>query len=717
MPTIFGLQIKEKDSYAYSHELGLILRSNGEEPVSIITPGNTIIPAGWSAPTVAPTYANHASTTGLTPNKYVVYKYVYAATGFLGILGGNAIRGGIAPRSNPSPQLATQIDASGHAKVITVQKAVNEAITEIWLFRTAEATTAVEAQLFADAGSLYYVGYALSNGVAGQMNITDSAAVISGNPLIELDNFAAPQFRFCVFDGTYFWGFGNQPYRLTATWDTAGVITTTPPVYIWSGREGQVVTFEGITTGGFDGAGSFRYHWLTNTTGYAYVTDSTVPATLAVGDTGLISINDHPNTLYRSKAKNPFAWGHLANIVGVYVPELWQLEIGSGGIGTAIAIVPDQPLLKVDLEFPAACEVFNLQAAATDQFANTQKSLSRVYSASCHFSQFHAVAQGTNVLWALDFKNYAILQSDGNTQQPVASPLNLLLRSLTRSRNKQLLAHGIYDSRTECNCIWVATRDTIFNSDICIYQHWPSGFWGVVSDYDILCSTIFEDIDTGQRKIYVGTETGFVAEAFVEDRYNNYLPTTGLQSGTIGSATSASIIKSDVANFNVADIGIIGNYVIVTNPDGISAQISIITGVTATTLTLDSTFPLSPVPVTGENWKFYIGMIECEVMKYFNFNLPSADKYLPEVWATMENCDIANLPSARWYAERSITPEKALAFTRDKSTDAYSVKKGAPTGNNKTIGIGIIDRSYGAFQISDITLGLGGNPNQNTRGR
>lgn len=714
--TITGLQNRVRNSVAYAAEIGLMVLANGEDKVKVLTTANTLVRAGIEAPTAAPTVADNGGGT-LTNNEWVVYQYVYAATSAYPLVENTVdINGDISPRGNPSPSSATyQITGAGDRQLqITVTKTTRSDITKIWLFRTQLFSSQTLAETAAAAGLLYFIGEATNDGIAGTTTVDDNTLTNIGNSPIELDNFEAPQFRYVIWEDPYFWGFANEPYIATATWDNThtgatGLVTVSGTDNFFEGRDGQNIRFEGIVTGGYDNAGTFKFLRLTSTTATVYTTDSATPVALPSTGSGTITIQGPPAILYRSKYRNPFSWGFTQVIGSVTLPQLWSLKVG-GGFGTAIAVIPDQPTLKVDCEAPAQCVTFNLQAASTDQFAGTKRIISKVYSTSSHFSQFVAQVEGALVLWSMDYKNFVILQSNGVSVTPVAGPLPLLLRRLTRDKTRQKLSHGIYDPETELNVMWLTTDDSAFNINICIYQHGPTGAWGIVDDYDILCSSSIEDENGGGRQTWVGTEAGFIARAFVKDVYNNFLPSSGLYTGTVASATSTTISRNpDDGNFNTTDDGLVGNYVLVVSSDGLDVQLGLISQVTSSSLAVElvvrnnGSEEVTFDPVPSSTYKFYIGVIECRLRKYFDFGDPALSKYIPEAWVTAQNTTADDI-KLLYYPERTETPTYQIDLAKDPDTDAYYQKFAIPSKVQKTVGIEVIERGYDAFEFNSLAL-------------
>lgn len=718
---ITGAQQRSKDSFASSPPVGLAVRSNGEEKVKVIDGRGNIYLAGFDAPTVAPTVADDG--VGLLPNgEWAAYVYVYASSRFPFVESDLAVDGKLYPRSNPSPVETYQYTGAGSRKVTgTATKTTAAGIDKIWIFRTAFFASEIEAQTAGEAGLAFFVAEVINNGVAGTVAWSDNNPVSSADQ-VQLDNYTSAQFQFCVYYDPYWWGFGNLPFVAEATWDNSnagatGEITIVAPDKWFDGRNGQNVTLEGITTGGFDGTGTFRFKWLSATT--ATVTlDGTTPVALPATGVGTVTVQGPATTLYRSKPRNPFSWGWTEYIGDINVPQQYAFKVG-GGLGSALAVIPNNATLKLDCEYPAKCYTLNLRSAGTQAFESTLRIISDVYSVSAHFSQFPAVTQdGHTVLWGLDYKNFAIVQSDGITQVPISGPIPKILRALTQNRTRQLLAHGCYDPRTELNCIWVSTAASLSLVNYLIYQHAPTGFWGFVNEHDVLCSAAIQDTLTGSTKTFVGTQTGFLGQALVQEVWNNWLPDTGAFFGIVFSATSVSIttVVSDPA-FNILDDGIIGNWVLVTDASDQQEQLARISAVTAHTLTFDivrslvggGTAAFNPVPAAG--WKFYIGLIECRLLKYFDFQQPQTDKQLMELWLTQENSH----PEAagtliRWYRERANTYnqfaglQNQYGVAANEESDAWYVQQEIPAQLVKMFGLEIINRGYMQWRFVNMVL-------------
>lgn len=712
---ITGIQKRTKDSFASSPIVGLTVRANGEEKVQIIDARGNVYPAGIAAPTVAPSIADDGAGT-LTNNKYAGYLYVYASSRFSFVESDLAVNGQVWPRSNPSPSVVYQYTGTGDRKIQgTVTKTTAAGIDFIWVFRTALFATSVEAQTAADAGQAFFVAQVANSGGAGTTTFNDNNPVSSSDQVQE-DNYGSPQFQFVVYYDPYWWGFGNLPFAAPASWNNSnsgstGKITLTGTDTWFNGRDGQNVTLTGIVTGGIDGNGTFRLLNLTSTT--ATVTlDGTTPVALPSTGSGTVTVQGPATTLYRSKPRNPFAWGFTEIIGDANVPQQYAFKVG-GGIGTALATIPNSPTLKLDTEYPAECYTLNLRSAGTTSFESTLRIISDVYSVSAHFSQFSATTQdGQTVLWGIDYKNFAILQCDGITQIPISGPIPRILRALSTDRTRQLLAHGVYDPRTELNCIWISTSNSLSLVNYLIFQHAPSGFWGFSDEKDVLCSASIQDTLTGNTKTFVGTQTGILGQALVENTWSNWLPDTGDFQGAITAATGTTITTA--LTFNTTDDGIIGNWCLITDPTGQQEQWARISARSTHSLTFDVVRSLvgggstafNPVPAAG--WLFYIGLIECRLLKYFDFGAPATDKQLKELWVTQQNEGDATL--FRYYRERENTYTQFTSLQNqygknsDQPSDAWFANLTIPSALNKMFGLEIINRGYEQWRFVNMTL-------------
>lgn len=509
---ISGPQNTHRDCYASAPNLDLTLRSNGEETVQVMDSFGNFVQAGFDPPANAPTLALGAGGGGLTNNTFVGYIYVYAAKlNYPLVDAGTSAGGSIAPRSNPSPSATINITGGAHHVTVTLSTTTRLDISHIWIYRTGYFTTLQEAIDAINAGTAFWIGE-IANSTATTVNFDDGITTAAGEE-VDTDNFPAPQFQFCTYFDPYFWGFGNFAMVANVIIAADGSFAFTNLAQrFFTGRNGQTISFAGITTGGFDGHGNY-YLLVTNTNGSGRcMLDQalTIFGTLPSTGTTVATIKGQQNILYRSKAHNPFSWGDTTVINDIRVPALYAFKIG-GGVGTAIAIIPNLNLLKLDTDAPGISYVLNLRLAGTSSFEDSKRELSRGFSATNHFSQFSTLNEnGNTVLWAYDYKSSSILQCDGSTQVPISSKIFGTLRSL------QLFEfnHAIYDDQTELASFWFSTGLYGTQNDLAVLYHIPTGNWSLHLDFDVSCSDTIFDAATGENKTIVGTSKGLIGQAF-----------------------------------------------------------------------------------------------------------------------------------------------------------------------------------------------------------
>lgn len=517
-------QTRWPDCLRPSPQVRLTLRTNGEQRTGVLPPNSSAVQAGFDAPTVAPTVADANSGTYGTSD-YVAYRYVYASSRYPFV--DNAVTGGgqLWPRSSPSPTSATHVAGGASKKyVVTVTKTTRSDVDKIWIYRTAIFTTAAEATNASAAGDLFYIGSVGNDGIAGTTAFTDDK-LTDTSELLELDNYVAPTMQFCEFDGTYWWGIGNFSLDAEVTINgTSVVMLTDTEITKWfDGRNGFVCTFDGITDGGFDGRGSFYFKY-TGPTSAAMYSDAALTNTVAVRASGTtnIHIRGPAATLYRSKPRNPFSWGVTDNIFSddgtsvERVPRLFAEGFGSG-FASAISLVGDDSYLIIHLEEPTRCFRLTLSEADTANFRATQKEIDKQSSVGSNFSQFQARGpNGQTVLTGIDTKNFAIMACDGEQQIPLSGPIFRTMRGIQEDNKSSRFFHGVYDARIETNCWWINTLDLGGNLiDTMVYQHAPTGQWGVTPAFQVSASATIYDPETKDTFTLIGTETGVIAEAFV----------------------------------------------------------------------------------------------------------------------------------------------------------------------------------------------------------
>jgi hypothetical protein len=453
--------------------------------------------------------------------------------------------------------------------------------------------------------------------------------------------------------------------------------------------------------------------------------------------TGKIVVQGPPTTLFRSKPRNPFSWGFtelLAN--GDRVPQTYAFKIG-GGLGTAIAQVPTVPYLLLNTEYPAGAFTLDLRQAGSTNFESTLRQISNFYSITSHFSQFTATRQyfpvsGSQmrqekiVLWGWDAKNFAIIETDGITMNVVSERVSKTLRRMTQDRSRQILAHGAYDARNRMNCMWLPTQGSASQVDLLVMHHAPTDQWFLQDEHDVLCSAQFQDGDTNLSKIYVGTETGLMGEAFADGFFANWI-SSGRSQGTLTLSTTNSFTRDDGVQFFTDRDGYVGNWCLITDHQGANEQWGRISAATNTTLTFDYIIPavgsdhtqFNPALAVGS--LFYVGVIECRALKYFDLGAPSEDKKLSEIWLTLDGVgpsfQLGHTGSTflRFYRARKGTP---FAPKLDVRTDIviHQVKMDdgedaqvwfltdPPTERIKAFGIEVIDRGFDQWRFYNWSL-------------
>lgn len=555
-------QNRVKDCYASSSIIDLTLRTNGEEKVTIMDSLGQFAQAGFDAPTVAPILALGSTTPPvLTASQWIAYVYVYAATERYPYVQ-NAVSGGgdISPRSNPSPLASIQLSASGNKVLVTCTNSLRVDITRIWIYRTEYYATQEEAETAAEAGLLNFLTAVINNAIPGTIDYLDATPDITGGELIEVDNYSAPQAALCLYAPPYFYMYGNQEFKEEITVTASGLITLPPSEKWFDGRNGQTVTMDGITSGGFDGYGGYYFKWLTNTTAQLCLDIAlTQNGPVNASGTTIVHIKGESTTLYRSKPNNPLSWGETETIGEINVPHLFAELIG-GGRGTAMAIVPILNLLKLDTEGPNKTYVLSLNAAGTPTFLDSKREISNDFSTSNHWSQFVTKgSDGNSYLWFFDYKFNAICQADGAVNTSVSSKVFETLRNLSVNEDDRKFSHGIYDSGLEISCVWLTTSGSTIKNNLLIVYHQPTNQWSTVEQRDVLCSFSFLDRVSNSQITLIGTDTGRIGQAFAPDYYWDWLNVNTLSTiplaSTINNATSL-ITLDFAAAFSEETVGL-----------------------------------------------------------------------------------------------------------------------------------------------------------------
>lgn len=651
----------------------------------------------------------------MTVGQYVCYVYVYAAARRYPYVEALAMGGKIYPRGNPSPASdPIQIPVGG---AISVQyhnpnSLVRPDLDRVFIFRTLDANTANQAKRFAAAGDFYFVDSVPAP--AGNVGTTDSYVDLFATPtddLVEYDNFGAPQFNFCIFIDPYWWGFGNFELPVKAHWDDDGTVTFDDPSFIfYSGRWQQPCYLKTVA----DTTDVQRNYYAFPITAHPELCslkvnlDGVAPATFDAGE-GWIVFNGPSTTLYRSKYRNPLAWGETSYVGIIRIPDQFYLKVG-GGIGTGIAQVPNIPLLVVSTKAPAATYTLDLRTAGTDQFPASKRLISNLYSVSSHFSQFAAsTASGNMVLWGHDADNFAILACDGNAIVPVSMPVSQTMRGLTRDRDLRRLVHGAYDPGTQMNCMWLARAGGSDTMDLAVMQHAPTGNWHINFEGDVLSSAILESIFCSLRHLYVGAEQGMFGTGLDEEKTRNWIAEDVALSGLITESNNVPGINRNL----VGVASVVGNWMLVVNQNTGLEQLARIISVTSTHITVDKIYirgvgwnnDWQQLPVVGN--KFYIGLNETIVLRYFDFGEFMEDRKLEELWLTQQNAQTP--PVFQYFRDRTgaqlVLPDGTIDLvpaqvTYDDSSPSEQWQTTTPpTERTKVFGIRIVERGYQFWKL------------------
>lgn len=617
-----GQQTRQKDCYAPSERVKCVLRTNGEMKTSVVVAGGgPPVQAGFDAPTVAP---SGSVGGGGSLSGYYVYAYAYASTKYPYVE--NAVTTGdgeLWPRSNPSPMSSVQDCSAGSKTVtLTITKTTRSDVDKIVVYRTQTAATSAAAQALADAGTLYYIATVANNGVAGTVVVADTGLTDTGEEL-ELDNYVAPTAEFCVFDGTYWWTAGNPVYTADVTLDGTSTVAVTGD-NLFDGRNGQFVTFNGVSMGGFDGIGTF-YGKITGTATVVLYEDTDLTTPLAVNFTGTtqMQIRGFNNILWRSKPFNPFSWGITEAIATdggdgeTDVPELFALNLGGGSV-TAMIVAPTVKRLIIHFENPQQTIALDLTFADASNFGLTQQVLDSTSSVTAHFTLFHGMIGDVPMILGIDTYNGDVLACDGNSQKAIADNFGTFIQSLPKPERSNKFFCGQYDPGTQLNCFWMRNYTTTEHNNIMLWVHGPTGFCGWTPDPFILSATTLIDSVTNERLVLGGTDTGFLGWLLCPEQYTSWNLGVGWDTGilttpgTILLAWNAQFGDTQVfitqtspttGVFSVSSLNVVVGQEIVLRLDTDNSLLTytvteiLQTSVSTWQITLDSAYP-----ATGDNY-------------------------------------------------------------------------------------------------------------------
>lgn len=733
-------QSRVKDCYAPSPTINLTLRSNGEEKVQVMDCLGNLVQAGFDAITLAPSQARNTIASSFNPASFWFYLYVYVAKTAYPLVE-NAVTGGgsPAPRSSPSPP-SNIILSSINQVVVTIPTSQRSDISHIWIYRTGFFDTNAEALTNAEGGVAFWIGEIANNPNNPTVTFIDDNTNV-GQEQVEEDNFPAPQFQNGIFVDPFFWGFGNNELVIEVTIAADGFITINDQVNNkwFDGRDAQIINFDGITNGGSDGQGNYYFKAIDNFTAQVY-DDITLLAPGSFSRTGITRahIKGQCTTLYRSKPYNPFSWGQTDLIGDVQVPSLYNFTLG-GGIGTAIGVIPNLNLLKLDTESPGKCFTLNLKNAGTSNFEPSLRVISDLSVSSQHV-QFSAInSKGYNVIWGLDTKAFSIVECDGGNQTTISSNVYKILRTIALEDSDRAHFTGIYCPRLEINCIFIRTNGAVNSINRLIYYHWPTDQWGTIDVFDIMAVAQVLDPTTNELKIIVGASSGYIGELFSRfDGFSsgaNWLANwiAAVQDGT----ADADNTKVNAIDFALDQTGLVNNWAVVIYDAGLPTAQRYFAKVAnynagafqiqfSNFLNPDYTTATNPVGFVGKV-TVAIGIIEIEVGRFFTLQTPFDQKKLLEVWSTWlnlnTNADLGlHLPTVQFgieYAfdywvdkdediqghtyEQNLLPQQS-GVPDTPATTIMALKSSIPLDFARSVGVVFRDRSVFPSQLMNYEL-------------
>lgn len=522
------IQSERRDCIVVCSDLQIAIRANGEEVTSMVDIAGNMYPAGIPVPETEPGLALGAVVGTALANGYYCYAYVYAAKNrYPYIDAGKAMRGSIAPRGNPSDFTTINVTGGPRKVNVTLTGSSRLDIDQIIIYRTVMWSSAEDAELAANAGEMFSVG--LVDNTIPSIVFTDDLLEPTSTEQIEYDNNFAPTVQNLAYESPYLWGIGNNPLVKEVTW-VNNVLSLTDKGKWFSGRNGQLATVTGITSGGIDGRGTFIFKAgnptsdRPNNSAILTIDGDTPEILIPSSGRGFLTVTGPATTLYRSKPRNPLAWGETVYSGTGRFAQLFARRI-SGSKATAIAVVPGGEYLKIDVKDPSKAYTFSLRTAGTPNFESSRREISDI-SVSHHFSQFvAALPDGQKVLWGWDIDNHAILESDGNTQKIVSQNIFNTLRRCQSETLRAQYAQGFCNENLELNIMFLPWGNDINATDLAVFQHYPSGKWSTALVGDTLATCTIRDPLTNLLRYLAGKDTGRIVEHQLEAQYQNQFNT------------------------------------------------------------------------------------------------------------------------------------------------------------------------------------------------
>lgn len=512
-------QNRVPNSYASAPELDLTLITNGEEPAYLID-GSGFSYAAGIIPPPSPSVVTSGATPTYTTLYYFSYVAVYAIAGLNSAIQHGASAGGFFfPRSNASIAVQYRADIAGNAHTVTVTNPVDTRIDRILIYRTIGSAILATDSLQAAAGQFQLLTIITVEQHSGTVSYLDNSSTLTGTAL-SLDNFVPPIFRHVIYSAPYFYGIGNDDYREQVTIDAVGNmqldLTANPSAKWFVGRNAQIVKLLGVDEGGFDGRGSFYFKWVDENSAQLCIDLQLLQvSSLEFNGTTQVRIRGFANILYRSMALNPHAWGYTEVINEANVPTPFGLRVGAG-VASAMTIIENLSVLKVDMVEPAATYTFNLRLAEPSDFAASKRTVANSVSiteAATQLAVLDTDRAGSKI--GLDSNAQSIFITDGNSHMVVSESIFDTLQQIDPTPANRRLSHAIYDRFHDAYLFFipirVANTTGEFYSTCLAYIHKR---WFRLQLPDITCSASIYDRVTGTYASVVGNLKGWVGKLF-----------------------------------------------------------------------------------------------------------------------------------------------------------------------------------------------------------
>lgn len=498
-------------SVAAAPDLGLTLVADGENLPVLLDRSGITYKCGIDSPANAP-----VRVSTFTNSLRVCYVYVYAINSLPKVEHTNAAGGKIYPRSNPSPVSAPMDVNYPTANIIEVQPSPDPQITSIFIYRTDGFIDPAEATDAAKAGLLYFVNEVPNTGSAA-IRYSDTVEVISGDA-VSYDNFKAPLFSNVVYVEPYFYAGGVNKLRANVFLGFGGEVILQGDDRVSEGRNGSVATFDGVTSGGFDGKGRYYFKRNNSEIGQLY-SDAALTQLATCQSQGLttMTLDGVSNVLYRSAPRNPFAWGETDYIGEAILPKMFGVRVGGGRI-VSITEIGSSSSLKVDTVEPRKSFTFNLRATTTTDFIQTRKPVNSTISVNSQRAQIEIpVMDELEALVGVDLFTKTFFSTDGTSVRPITAEILQWLRDLTYQTVGDSV-HTLYDPRNNMVSFLVAVSS--FANFAKVYMsycfHLPSKTWYRYIAPDINCSLLVFDQTRQDYRLLVGSSFGRIGS--LDDR-------------------------------------------------------------------------------------------------------------------------------------------------------------------------------------------------------